>query len=607
MSTGPFVAPEVMAGESPTTAADVYALGVLLYQLFAGDFRKPLAPGWEADIADPLVRQDIAESACGDPARRLRSAAELAEHLANLDQRRAERKRLEDEQRRREIAVRRRASWYGRPLRWAMGGAVLLAALFVGLAVYRKGLSPAPKMKTVAVLPFQNSDSDASLDFLRLALPDEIATTLSGIHGLAIRPFSASSRYEQSNFDPQKAGREMHVSSVVTGHFLRANDQMNITLEAIDVASDRVIWSDEIHVPAQSMIATQMQIGLLVRGGLAPAFGVTAPESAPPPKNEQAYALFLRGLSLDFNSDSASNEQAIRLLEMSTKLDPTYAPAWQRLARHYYIESRFAKGDPALMDQYVNALEKAVALDPNYVSAGALLIVAQVERGDLINAYQRAQELVRRHADSVDAHFALSYVLRFAGLLHESADQCDAAFLLHDPTEVPGLRSCAITFLELGNYPRALTYVQLDLGTDWAKAFTIDVLVREGKIQEALKLGPPNVPQWTSYNMLQACLQHRSPADIQLLAAKVQPSGDPEANYLSAVHLAYCGQAGASLGLLKRAIEGNYCSYPAIDSDPFWANLQSDPRFAQIRAAAVTCQQKFLAQRNPRVQKAFAN
>jgi len=54
---------------------------VMLYQLMMGDFRKPLAPGWEAEIEDPLLREDIAEAACGDPAKRLSSAADLAERI----------------------------------------------------------------------------------------------------------------------------------------------------------------------------------------------------------------------------------------------------------------------------------------------------------------------------------------------------------------------------------------------------------------------------------------------------------------------------------------------------------------------------------------------
>jgi len=85
-----WLAPEVARGEAATTASDVFSLGVLLYQMIVGDFVRPMAPGWEAGIADPLLREDIAAAANGAPERRLSSAGELAQRLRSLETRRAE-------------------------------------------------------------------------------------------------------------------------------------------------------------------------------------------------------------------------------------------------------------------------------------------------------------------------------------------------------------------------------------------------------------------------------------------------------------------------------------------------------------------------------------
>ncbi len=82
-----YLAPELLDGHAPTVQSDIYALGVILYQVIVGDLRRPLAPGWERNVADELLRQDIADAACGDPAHRLSSARELAERLQALDQR----------------------------------------------------------------------------------------------------------------------------------------------------------------------------------------------------------------------------------------------------------------------------------------------------------------------------------------------------------------------------------------------------------------------------------------------------------------------------------------------------------------------------------------
>lgn len=88
-----YVSPERLAGGAATVQSDVYALGILLYQLAIGDLRKPLVSGWERDVADELVREDIAAATDGDPAVRLGTAAELAARLRCLDDRRADRLR----------------------------------------------------------------------------------------------------------------------------------------------------------------------------------------------------------------------------------------------------------------------------------------------------------------------------------------------------------------------------------------------------------------------------------------------------------------------------------------------------------------------------------
>jgi eukaryotic-like serine/threonine-protein kinase len=122
-----YLAPEVLAGQSPSASADVYALGVMLYQFVIGDFRKPLAPGWEAEIQDPLLREDIAEAACGDPAKRLGSAADLAERLLTLEHRRIKRDELESSRLRAQVAEHKLAEARARRP-WVVLAVIALAA-----------------------------------------------------------------------------------------------------------------------------------------------------------------------------------------------------------------------------------------------------------------------------------------------------------------------------------------------------------------------------------------------------------------------------------------------------------------------------------------------
>ena len=86
-----YVAPEIIAGQPPTVASDVYSLGVILYQLVAGDLQRPLVPGWERGVPDPLLCDDIARATDGDTSRRLGSVGEFASRLRGLAARHAER------------------------------------------------------------------------------------------------------------------------------------------------------------------------------------------------------------------------------------------------------------------------------------------------------------------------------------------------------------------------------------------------------------------------------------------------------------------------------------------------------------------------------------
>jgi tetratricopeptide (TPR) repeat protein len=382
----------------------------------------------------------------------------------------------------------------------------------------------------------------------------------------------------------------------VTGHFLKAGEQLQITLEAVEVENNRLLWRDALNVPAQNMVAMQEQIAARARGGLAPVLGSSAftTDTAVRPTNEEAYDLYLRSVAVP--NDPAPNKQAIGMLERAVGLDSTYAPAWAALGERYYIDSSYAGGGEAMKKRSDAAHERALALDPNFIVAGARLTRNRVERGELAKAYQEAEDLVRRRPDNAEAHFTLGYVLRYAGLLQESASQCDTALSL-DPGNFRW-RSCALLFLQRGDYQRAMDYLHLDLGSEYYKAFSIDALVRTGKAKEALQVGPPNIANWgASYSLLLACAGHRPFPEIATLASSVQPEEDPEDNYFSAARLAYCGQTEAAIQMLRRAIEGNYCSYPAIDSDPLFASIRRKPEFGEVRSAAINCQKKFLAER----------
>ena len=457
---------------------------------------------------------------------------------------------------------------------------------------------------TVAVLPFQDMGSDKDADFLRLALPDEIATDLSYVRSLSVRPFATTSKYTAAGLDLQQAGREMRVTDIVTGHYMKAGNQLQITLEAVDVENNRTLWRDTLNVAAPDMIALRGQITTKVQQGLVPALGggTESAEGGTRPKNEEAYDLYLRSLSLPH--DPALNKEAIAMLERAVGLDPTYAPAWGNLGRRYYLDSQYSDGGEAAFQKSNTALERALALDPNLTIALGQIIANRTERGELARAYKDAEDFVKRQPKNATAPFVLAYVLRYAGLLDESARECETA-LSRDPGNYL-FRACSQTFGEMGNPERAMDFLRLDAGSNWFNDNTIRFLLRAGKLAEAREAVQKLPPEDSYTKFLKACLDRpsavRSPSpELDRLARDREPglqsNPDPENRYLFATDMAFCGEKDAALRLLKGSINGRYCAYQALQEDPMLASLRGTPEFTQLLSAAKQCQEKFLAER----------
>jgi eukaryotic-like serine/threonine-protein kinase len=484
---------------------------------------------------------------------------------------------------------------------------IVIAVLAAGLWFSKQPPAPAinntATQKTVAVLPLQNLGADKDLDFLRLALADEIATSLSYVRSLTIRPFATTSKYDSPTQDLQEAGHAMHVTDVITGHFLKEGSQLQITLEAIDVENNRTLWRDTMTVAAPDMIAMRGEITAKVRQGLVPALGAGADsaEGSTRPKNEEAYDLYLRSISMPH--DPRPNKDAIAMLERAVGMDPTYAPAWNALGYRYYYDSQYAGGGEPMFQRSNAALERALVLDPNLVDPAAQLISMRVERGELVKAYQEAKDLTARHPESAAAHFSLSYVLRYGGVLDESSRECEAA-LTRDPGSYQ-LRSCSVSFDQQGNYARARDFLQLDIGSIWVSGNLIRHYLRVGDQAQAReisnKLG--DIPH---NQLVRACLNHAPAADIDNLAKKLAPeymaNPDPENRYTTASVFAFCGENDLALRLLKSGVEGKYCAYTALQTDPLLAKLRGTPEFNEILAEAKKCQSDFLAQRSQAAQ-----
>ena len=620
LGTVAYMSPEQARGDELGPRSDLFSLGVVLYEMATG--RLPFDGSTSAVIFSEILgkipvppRQVEPEIPVGldsvitrllekDPELRYQSAADLRADLKRL-------RRDTGSESIVTVATPPAEPSAGQKKPGLMFAATVLLVL-VGLALWRfwpktaETEEPSATDETtavsgqapisIAVLPFQNLAADASIDYLRLAVPDEITTTLSRVPALTVRPFTAAAAFADQPTDLQAAGRELRAGNLVSGQYFIEGDQLNLTLEAINVDDNRVVWRGRITAPTDDLLNLRAQVADQIRAELLPELGLSAQASATEsqPTSSEAYELYIRSLSAPNLAEA--NKQAIEMLERSIELDPEFAQAWSVIGMRLYYDGFYSDGGEDALRSSMEAYEEAIRLDPNLIEPQLFLVARAVDVGDLEDSYRKAQTLIQNRPDSALSWFARSYVYRYAGLLDEGASDCLKAQAL-DPVN-HRIRSCAVLFAHKQDSARSREFLNLDYGSDFFFDAQAHLLASQGDIAGATASFESQSPG-ASFHAETKIFTHCGERSAEALTAakeaveEASTMGDSEPMYWTGAGLAICGHRDEALKMLRTAIENGYCSYPMVDTDAQWAALRDDPEFLEIRQEAIACQERF--------------
>jgi serine/threonine-protein kinase len=627
-----YMAPEQFVTGRSSVQSDVFALGLILYELSSGrhPFHRPDAPEFQTiratQFADPPNLREIVpdlpvelESVIlrcleKQPSARFASAADVREGLRTvmkalqLDsvgmpgdsisqlpaQGRLELESLEEEKR-------------------ATGILSMLAERF-----RESGDTAASKQNSIVVLPFVNYGASTAADpetapapLYGYALADAIAARLARMTSLVVRPSSSLMSIPAQQLDPLAIGKKLLVRFVLAGNFMRSDAGFDLNWQLLDIPSQSVRAGGSINVESFDLISVQTEICNEVFSTLQ-GFGdlentVAAADSArdtsPSPSRvslNQALSeeyLQARAVLSSFMSRTGSLDDLNRargLFDSVVRQDEDYAPAWSGLGITHLQYARHGLGGQMHVIEARRAFDKALQLDPGSVEANLYRVYMLLSRGEKESARHGIEHLLQSAANDWNVHLVAGLTLRIDGLYEEALDQFNTSLRLNPA-------NAAIIY---NHRARVYQYQnQLELaGDEIEKGLTLEPrqpLLRISLGYQQMRLGDLNRAVQTLESVVsdEASLRIVFPtialcyvqlgdrakaASFILEETLAAAEADGEMAYRLATYFAVDGDESEALHWLRRAIYLGNENYPWFSKNPAWRNLSGHSDFERI-------------------------
>jgi serine/threonine-protein kinase len=606
-----YMAPEQFVTGQSSVQSDVWALGVILYELTSGrhPFARPDDEDYQAirsiqfsepeDLSEivpgisPELKSVIASCLEKIPGARYASAAEVREALKTI----MKALKIETGSIPGEAAANLPTTGAEAEKR-NTGFLSMLAERF------RESAADRAPQNSLVVLPFTNLGATEVAPLYGFALADAIAARLARIPALVVRPSSTLMPLPIAQMDPLSVGQKLLVSFVLAGSFLRSDEGFDLNWQLLDIASQSVRSGGAIRVASLDLIAVQTEIsnevfaalhGLSAGDQIDAARSANREASLPGPVSEEY--LQARALLSSFMTRTGSRgdlDRAHALFTGVTTKDPEFAAGWSGLgiAELQYVRHGF--GGQIHVMHARRSFDEALRLDPASTEANLYRIYMLLSRGEKESARHGIANLLAGAANDWNVHMVAGMALRGDGMYDEALDEFNRALKLNpanaailynhrarvyhyqNQIELAGDELAKGLALE-PRHPLLRTsagYQQMRLGNVNAAIEILEGVVRD---DDSLRIAVPTL----ALCYVQAGQRERAAAllkDDTLAAAEA----DSEMAYRLASYFAVEGDSSEALHWLRRAIYLGNENYPWFQKNPAWNNLRTNADFERI-------------------------
>jgi TolB-like protein/Tfp pilus assembly protein PilF len=608
-----YMAPEQLKGKPADARSDVWALGVVLYEMASGV--RPFAgkTGYElssailnhtpnplpADVPPPLATV-IERCLAKDPAQRYPRAGEVRSALETLW---AGSTPMAGQGWRNTLVTRRRWALLAGLAMVAAVAAVLDVGGVRGRLLGRVG-APGAAIR-MAVLPFANLTGDPEQEYLSDGLTQELISQLGRLHpqGLSVIARTSVMRYKKGDTPIDQIGRELGVGYVLEGSARREGGTIRITAELVHVTDQAQLWAETYERELSGLLALQSEVAGAVARALAlkllPAEQARAASARP--VSPEAYDAYLKGSYHWKKLTPADADTAERYFELALAKDPSYAPAYEGLAWVWAIRQQMGMTSPQVAGPKAKAAAlKALELDDDYAGAHeALALVRTWTDWDWAGAEPEWRRALELNPNGANAHAYYAHFLAITGRGDEAVRHSKRALEL-DPFNAlfHGMYAMVLNFQrrpdEAMTAARAALAIDPDDGLALSalqRAFIVKGMHDEQLAQQRQRIAkdPGRVAAFER-GLAAGGYEGAQRAIADLLAARYEKAGGVPNPGTSRVYLPCsiavryidAGDYSRAIEWLEEAYEVRDPNLPYNIGDPFSDPLRSDPRFQAL-------------------------